>query len=129
MNRSLASVQYFGYYTVLMGSTLLFIPGVLPFFLGPGVDTNIWTRLLGFVLICSGYYYIQSSRKGFLDFARWTVHTRLAASLVTLVLVLFELGSWQFLLFGLVDTSAGLVTAYFLRQETYSMRGKETHRM
>lgn len=63
-HRTLTSIQYFGYYTVLMGSTLLFIPGILPFFLGPAVNANIWTRLLGFVLICSGYCYIQAARKG-----------------------------------------------------------------
>lgn len=121
MNRaaSLTSIRWFGYYTLGMGGVLLLSPAwLLPALFGPMAEVSGWSRLLGFVLLCSGYYYVRAARAGFVAFARWTVHTRLAAGAVVAVLVATGQASPDFLLMGAIDAGAGLLTAGLLRRET-----------
>nr|WP_293842930.1 hypothetical protein [uncultured Arsenicibacter sp.] len=120
MSRSpvLRSVQLFGYYTLLMGGTLLFSPtGLLPFLFGAEAAVNDWARLLGFVLLCSGYYYIQAARTNDYRFCAWTVHTRLASILVVAGLVFVDEAPLRFLPMGLIDALAGLLTGWYIANE------------
>jgi len=120
MNRfdSLSSIRWFGYYTLAVGGVLLLSPAwLLPSVFGPMATASDGSRLLGFVLLCSGYYYVRAAQIGFVAFARWTVHTRLAAGIVVTVLVATRQAAPGFLLMGAIDSAAGLVTAWLLRRE------------
>ena len=120
MNRfdSLSSILWFGYYTLAVGGVLLLSPAwLLPSVFGPMATVSGWSRLLGFVLLCSGYYYVRAARIGLVAFAHWTVHTRLAAGIVVTVLVATRQTDPDFLLMGAIDSAAGLVTAWLLRRE------------
>lgn len=120
---SLTSIQWFGYYTLVMGGVLLLSPAwVLPALFGPMAEVSGWSRLLGFVLLCTGYYYVRAARSGFVAFARWTVHTRLAAGAVVGGLVMAGEAAPDFLLMGGIDAGAGLVTAWLLRVGTSAHR-------
>jgi hypothetical protein len=111
------TIRYFGIYSLLMGITLLAIPQyVLPFFKIPIDDNESWLRLLGFVLCCSSYYYIRMSAKSNLDFARLTVHTRLLAPAIVVILILSGKADWHFLSFGIVDGLGGLWTLIAIRR-------------
>lgn len=116
MRNPLITVRYFGLYSLVMGLILLIIPQiVLPFFGIPIGDSESWLRLLGFVLCCSSYYYIRMSAKGNLDFARLTVHTRLFAPLIVIVLIFTGKADIHFLSFGIVDGLGGLWTLIAIR--------------
>ena len=117
MRNPLYSIRIFGVYSLIMGSVLFFIPDlVLPVFkLNPGSEES-WLRLLGFVLCCSSYYYLRMSKGKSLDFARYTTHTRFAAPLAVVYLVLMGYADWHFLSFGIVDGIGGFWTWYALRQ-------------
>jgi hypothetical protein len=120
MNLVSKSIFIFGIYAAIMGAVLLFIPDlILPLF-GLSVSGGAWLNLLGFVLICSAYYYIRSARKGNTDFARYTVHTRFAAPLVVAFLILTGKADLHFLSFGIVDGLGGLWTWIALRQTNIS---------
>lgn len=93
-----------------MGIVLLFLPyTVLPLFNLP-VSGEPWLNLLGFVLICSGYYYVRAALSGNLRFALYTTHTRFAAPLVVVYLVATGKADWHFFPFGIVDGLGGLWT-------------------
>lgn len=93
-----------------MGIVLLLLPNlVLPLFYLP-VSGEPWLNLLGFVLICSSYYYIRSAISGNMEFALYTIHTRLAAPLVVAYLISTDKADWHFLSFGIVDGLGGLWT-------------------
>jgi hypothetical protein len=110
MNRASKSVMVFGLYSLLMGIILLFFPSmVLPIFNLP-VLGEPWLNLLGFVLMCSSYYYIRSGLSGNMQFALYTTHTRLAAPLVVAYLIATGKADWHFLSFGIVDGLGGLWT-------------------
>ena len=116
MNRACKSIFIFGLYSLLMGTVLLFLPNmVLPLFNLP-VSGEPWLNLLGFVLICSGYYYIRSALSGNMQFALYTIHTRFAAPLVVAYLILTGKADWHFISFGIVDGLGGLWTWYELKR-------------
>jgi hypothetical protein len=117
MNQVTKSIRIFGIYTVIMGLILLLIPNiVLPVFGLKTGDPEVWLRMLGFVLCCSGYYYIRSAGAGNVDFARYTVHTRFAAPVVVTVLIFTGIADWHLFSFGLVDGAGGLWTYMALKK-------------
>jgi len=116
MNRVNKSIFIFGLYSLLMGIILLFLPNlVLPLFNLP-VSGEPWLNLLGFVLMCSSYYYIRSALSGNMQFVLYTIHTRFAAPLVVAYLILTGKADWHFLSFGVVDGLGGLWTWFELKR-------------
>ena len=100
-----------------MGIALLFLPNIiLPLFNLP-VSGESWLNLLGFVLMCSSYYYLRSALSGNMQFALYTTHTRFAAPLVVVYLISTGKADWHFLSFGIVDGLGGLWTWYELKRK------------
>lgn len=114
MNRVSKSIFIFGLYSLLMGAVLLFIPHwVLPFFNLP-VTGEPWLNLLGFVLMCSSYYYLRSAFSNNIQFALYTTHTRFAAPFIVAFLLITGKADWHFISFGIVDGLGGIWTYYEL---------------
>lgn len=110
------SILIFGIYSLMMGIVLLFIPHlILPIFNLP-VSGEPWLNLLGFVLVCSSYYYIRSGLSGNMQFALYTTHTRFAAPLIVAYLIATSKADWYFLSFGIVDGEGGLWTWFELKR-------------
>lgn len=110
MSRISKSIFIFGIYSLLMGIVLLFLPNmILPLFNLP-VSGEPWLNLLGFVLMCSSYYYIRSAISRNIEFALYSTHTRFAAPLVVAYLISSGKADWHFLSFGIVDGLGGLWT-------------------
>ncbi|MCU0440716.1 MAG: hypothetical protein MUC49_22715 [Raineya sp.] len=116
MNRVNKSILIFGIYSLVMGMVLLFIPQyILPIFSLP-ILGEPWLNLLGFVLLCSSYYYVRSSFSNHTQFAVYTTHTRFAAPLVVAYLIFSGKADWHFLSFGIFDGLGGLWTLYELKK-------------
>lgn len=99
-----------------MGIALLFLPNfVLPFFDLP-VSGEPWSNLLGFVLMCSSYYYIRSALINNMQFALYTTHTRFVAPLVVTCLIATGRADWHFVSFGIVDGLGGFWTWFELKK-------------
>jgi hypothetical protein len=116
MKTNSKSIFIFGFYSLIMGMILLFFPTVVLPLVDLPVTGEPWVNLLGFVLICSSYYYIRSGMAGNMQFALYTTHTRFAAPLVVFYLIASGKADWHFLSFGLVDGLGGLWTWYELRK-------------
>ena len=84
LRRTEISLLIFGIYSLIMGLVLLFILNIFLPLVGLPVTIEPWINHLGFALICSSYYYLRSAIDKYLDFARYTIHTRLAAPLVVI---------------------------------------------
>lgn len=116
LNKIYISIFVFGCYSLLMGIVLLFIPNhILPLF-GIPASNESWLYLLGFVLICSSYYYLRSAIDKNIDFVRYTIHTRFAAPFVVAFLIGTGKADWHFLSFGIIDGLGGLWTWYTLHK-------------
>jgi hypothetical protein len=66
------SIIVFGLYSLSMGIVLLFFANLVLPLVGLPISKEPWLHLLGFVLICSSYYYLRSALKGNIDFAEYT---------------------------------------------------------
>ena len=116
------SIKLFGIYSLVMGVALLVIPHlILPLF-NLSIEGEQWIRMLGFVLICSSYYYIRSANKKNIDFAVYTIHARIAAPFVVLILFLVGVVEPSLLLFGLVDGLGGLWTLISYQRQKRTMK-------
>ncbi len=121
MTRVSKSIFSFGLYSLAMGTVLLFLSNlVLPLFNLP-VTGQPWLNLLGFVLICSSYYYIRSALSGNMQFALFTTHTRFAAPLVVAYLIATGKADWHFVSFGIVDGLGAIWTWYEIRKANKSI--------
>lgn len=116
MNSVNKSIFVFGLYSLFMGIVLLFLADIVLPMVGLPISKEPWLHLLGFVLICSSYYYLRSALKGNIDFARYTMHTRLFAPLVVIFLIVTGKADWHFLSFGIVDGLGGIWTWIELRR-------------
>ncbi|WP_348813889.1 hypothetical protein [Flavobacterium maritimum] len=110
MNSVNKSIFVFGLYSLSMGIVLLFFANLVLPIVGFRISKEPWLHLLGFVLICSSYYYLRSAINGNIDFARYTMHTRFCAPLVIIFLIVTDKADWHFLSFGIVDGLGGIWT-------------------
>ena len=112
------SIFVFGLYSLVMGLVLLFIPNLILPIVGLPVSNEPWLHLLGFVLMCSSYYYLRTALKNNDDFARYTTHTRFAAPVVVAFMIITGKADWHFLSFGIVDGLGGLWTWIELKKNS-----------
>ena len=110
MNRISKSIFIFGLYSLFMGIVLLFASNIVLPIVGLPISNEPWICLLGFVLMCSSYYYIRSALNGNIAFARYTMHTRFFAPLIVIYLIATGQADWHFLSFGIIDGLGGLWT-------------------
>lgn len=104
-----------------MGFVLLVLPKiVLPFF-GIHDVINPWTYMLGFVLLCSSFYYCASGFTRNRHFAMLTVFTRFSAPIVCSVLYLTGNAPINFVILSVVDATGGLWTLITLRKTRIDM--------
>ena len=110
LSRADISILIFGIYSLIMGIVLLFISSLVLPLVGLPISNEPWINLLGFVLMCSSYYYIRSAIDENIAFARYTIHTRLTAPLVIIFLVATNKSDRHFISFGVIDGLGGLCT-------------------
>ena len=117
MKKILKTIKVFGIYSMIMGIVLLALPDIVLPIIGIEKPVDAWARMLGFVLICSSYYYIRSAFAGNIEFAKWTIHTRFAAPAIVIILIVSGLAPKIFLPFGIIDGLGGLWTFTVLQNE------------
>lgn len=84
---------------------MLVFPGILIGFTGMDESAGIAVRILGMTLLFYGYYYIRAGIKGekMRGFFKWTIHTRMSAMVVLLILVSLGLAPPVVLAFGALE--------------------------
>ena len=61
MSKSARSVLVFGVYLVLLGLVLIAVPNVLLGAFGLALTTEVWVRVVGMLVLCLAFYYIQAA--------------------------------------------------------------------
>lgn len=109
------SVFVFGIYVVLNGAGFTFIPNVLLGLLGVPTTDEPWIRILGWVMVVVGYYYIQTGRREIRPFFLWTVIARVSVFVMFLLFFLLGWAPMTIVLFGTVDLLGAVWTFLALR--------------
>jgi hypothetical protein len=117
MSKSAKSVLIFGWYLVALGGALVAIPNVMLGMFGLPTTTDVWIRVVGVLVLCLAFYYIQSARHGLIPMLRWTVYARSSVFICFAAFVLLGFASAPLVMFGAVDLAAALWTDWALRAE------------
>ena len=115
MTRAAVSVLAFGIYMVVIGLALLAVPNLLLGLFGYATTTEIWVRILGFMVIVAGYYYIVAGRYELTPFFRATVYGRPAVIVCFSAFTLLGMAEPVLVLFGIIDLLGAIWTALALR--------------
>ena len=117
MSNSARTVFVFGWYLVGLGVVLVTVPNVIlqMSFLPP--TDEVWVRVVGMLVLCLAYYYINAARAGLRPMLEWTVHVRLTIVAWFTAFVVLGFAEWPLILFGATDFAAALWTRAALRAE------------
>ena len=114
------SILVFGIYMVVLGLALLVIPNVLLSLFDYPTTTEIWIRILGFIVVVLGYYYIVAARFELTPFFRASVYGRPAVIVCFAGLVLVGMAQPVLILFGAIDLLGAIWTGLALRSSRRS---------
>jgi Kef-type K+ transport system membrane component KefB len=115
VKKARVSILVFGIYMVVVGLALLAIPNVLLSLFAYPATTEIWIRILGFVVVILGYYYLMAARFELTPFSRASVYGRPAVIVCFAALVLLGMAKRILVLFGVVDLLGAIWTGLALR--------------
>jgi hypothetical protein len=123
MTKAGRSVAAFGIYLIFLGITLTVVPNRLLALFSLPSTSDVWIRVVGMLVLCLAYYYIQAARLGLSEFFRWTVYARGFVFLALGTFAALQLARPPLALFGVVDLLGAIWTSVALRQppNTYSM--------
>ena len=117
MRSSARSVLIFGWYLVALGCALLTVPNVLLGLFGLPTTSDVWIRVVGVLVLCLAFYYIQAARHGLTPMLRGSVYVRASVFVFFGAFVLMGFASAPLVLFGAVDLAGALWTYWALRSE------------
>ena len=115
MKKASLSILVFGIYMVVVGVALLVVPNVLLSLFAHPTTTEIWIRILGFVVVVLGYYYIVAARFELTPFFKAAVFGRPAVIVCFAGLVLLGMAQPVLILFGAIDLLGAIWTGLALR--------------
>lgn len=113
------SLIVFSIYSGIMGAVLLLAPRIILPAFRVHEEVNSFTYMLGFVLLCSSFYYFVSGIGRNRLFARLTVYTRIASPIITIILYMIGNVPVNYVVLSILDASGGFWT-YFALRKTHS---------
>jgi hypothetical protein len=117
MSHAAKSLFVFGIYLCGLGLLLLLVPNLLLRMFGAPTTNEVWIRVVGMLVLCLSFYYVQAARHGLSSFIRWTIWTRVAVLGYFAAFVLLVSAPKALLLFGLIDLLAAIWTWLALKKD------------
>lgn len=117
MSKAAVSLRIFSIYMFVLGLILILDPNLLLRFLAIPETREIWIRIVGLLVLILGYYDFMASRGEDAAFFRWSVHARLFAAALLIILVATGSAPTILLLFGLIDGAAAFWTRLSLKED------------
>jgi hypothetical protein len=113
------SLFVFGIYVIVVdGIGLMAIPNAILKRFGLSETKEVWIRILGFILVLLGAYYVVGGVYHLTPFAWATVFARCAVLMFFIVMTLLKQTKPAIILFGIVDTAGALWTLIALLRAT-----------
>ncbi len=116
MTSAAKSLYYFGFYLLVLGSTLTVFPNVLLSLFQIAETTEVWIRVLGSVVFGIGLYYVFMAPLNSALFLTLSVYVRSSILLWFIVFVLMGWAPSQLILFGLADAAGAAWTFIALKK-------------
>ena len=116
MTQAARSIQIYGFYLLVSGFAMCFVPNAMLGSLGVAPTTEGYIRMLGLVLGIIALYYLVAARTQVVAFFRWTVWGRGLAVVGVLGLIIGGFAPKEFLGTALLDAASAIWTALALRR-------------
>ena len=107
----------FAFYLASLSVVFMFFPNPVIMLLGFEETSDVWIRILGYLLGVLAFFYLMAYRENATSFYRWSVYARLPVLPVFLLFVLLSIAPPILLLFGVIDTLFALWTGLALKNE------------
>ncbi len=117
MKMSSISMAVFAVYLSCLGIAFVFAPNPVIAFFGFPPATDVWIRILGYVLAALAFYCFMAVRENTQNFYRWSVYARLPILPAFTAFVVAGVGPPIILLFGAFDSGCALWTWRALKNE------------
>lgn len=117
MKMSSISMVMFAAYLSCLGLAFVIIPNPVIAFFGFPPTTEVWIRILGYILAALAFFYFMAVRENSESFYRWSVYARLPILPTFAAFVFAGIGSPIILLFGTFDAGCAIWTWSALKNE------------
>ncbi|HSO61691.1 MAG TPA: hypothetical protein VLR50_11725 [Desulfobacterales bacterium] len=117
MSRSAFSLKIFAGYLLGLGVVLVLAPNLLLTTFGFPATSEVWIRVLGFVVVNLSVYYWYAAKSDSKPLFLATVFTRVFILVAFGALAVFGLAKPMLVLFGAIDAIGGLWTYLSLRRD------------
>jgi hypothetical protein len=120
MKMSSVSMIVFAVYLSCLGLIFVLIPNPVIAFFGFPRTSEVWIRILGYILAGLAFYYVMAVRENAVNFFRWTVYARLPILPAFAAFVLAGISPPILLMFGAFDSGSAVWTWYALKKERHA---------
>jgi hypothetical protein len=110
MSGAALSVFVFGIYLILSGLGFTFLPNTVLGLFGLPATQEPWIRIVGWLMVLIGYYYLMSGRRELRQFFPWTVIARTSVFVIFVLFYVLNWAPWTLLIFGIVDLLGAIWT-------------------
>lgn len=117
MSRSVFSLKIFAAYLLGLGVILVLAPNLLLTMFGFPATSEVWIRVLGFVVVNLSVYYWYAAKSESRPLFVATIYTRTFILVAFAALAVSGLAKPTLVLFGAVDAIGGLWTYLALRRD------------
>lgn len=117
MKKSSFSILLFGIYLAGLSIAFIFFPNTFITLFGFNETTEVWIRILGYILGVLSFYFLMATVENIVAFYRWTIYARLMTLPTFSVFVFLDMAPPALLLFGTVDALSAIWTGLMLIQE------------
>lgn len=115
MSKPAVSIIVYGIYYLVAGLTYLVLPDLALTLFGFPIEGTWILRVAGVLLGVHGYFFVQAARQELAPYFRWTVHGRIAASVLFAAVAALGLAQPMLILFGVIDLVGAVWTWLALR--------------
>jgi hypothetical protein len=115
MSPAAKSILVFAAYITILGAVLVIVPNPLLVLFGFAPTDEVWIRIVGMLLLCLGYYYVDAARREVASFFRATVLGRACVVACLIGFVVLGLAPPPLLAFAAIDLGGLAWTALALR--------------
>ena len=115
MSNAAKSILAHGIYLLGLAVVLLTIPNVPLKIVGLPETNEVWIRVVGFLSLVLGYYYVQEARRDETEFFRSTILPRVLAIVFFIIFVVLGFAPVNLLILIAVDPIFILWTYFALR--------------
>ena len=123
MSNAAKSILAHGIYLLGLAVVLLTIPNVPLKIVGLPETNEVWIRVVGFLSLVLGYYYVQSARRDETEFFQSTILPRVLAIVFFIIFVVVGFAPVNLLILIAVDPVFIIWTALALRSSQSARMG------